>query len=146
MADLEFRVLGPLEVLRDGESMVLPPGLPRALLGRLLGSVNTVVATGQLIEDLCRHHPPSVPARRCGCTSRTSAVSSSPIGLPVLRRPSSSPDRPATPWQRRPDRSMRAGSSSWWAMVDAPSTRGPGDRSIDVVRHGTRPVAGPRTR
>ena len=58
MADLQFRLLGPLEVLRDGAAVVLPPGLPRALLARLLVSVNTAVATERLIEDLWRGNPP----------------------------------------------------------------------------------------
>jgi DNA-binding SARP family transcriptional activator len=58
MTDLQFRLLGPLEVLRDGASVVLPPGLPRALLARLLVSVNTAVATDRLIEDLWRGNPP----------------------------------------------------------------------------------------
>jgi DNA-binding SARP family transcriptional activator len=39
--------------------VAVPPGRPRALLGRLLVSVNTVVATDQLIEDLWRGDPPA---------------------------------------------------------------------------------------
>jgi DNA-binding SARP family transcriptional activator len=59
MGDLQFRLLGPLEVLRDGAPVALPPGLPRALVGRLLVSVNTAVATDRLIEDLWRGDPPA---------------------------------------------------------------------------------------
>jgi DNA-binding SARP family transcriptional activator len=57
-ADLEFRLLGPLEVFRNGASVALPPGLPRALLGRLLVSLNTAVAAERLINDLWRGNPP----------------------------------------------------------------------------------------
>jgi DNA-binding SARP family transcriptional activator len=59
MAGHEFRLLGPLEVVRDGEPVPIPPGRPRALLGRLLVDLNTVVATDQLIEDLWRGDPPA---------------------------------------------------------------------------------------
>ncbi|HEV3363492.1 MAG TPA: AfsR/SARP family transcriptional regulator, partial [Acidimicrobiia bacterium] len=59
MAGIEFRLLGPLEVLRDGAPVAVPPGRPRALLGRLLVSANTVVAADHLIEDLWRGDPPA---------------------------------------------------------------------------------------
>src|SRR5437763_5079054 len=58
MTDLEFRMLGPLEVLRHGEAVTLPPGLPRALLGLLLVHANTVVATDRLLSELWRGDPP----------------------------------------------------------------------------------------
>jgi DNA-binding SARP family transcriptional activator len=59
MAGIEFRLLGPLEVLRDGAPVAVPPGRPRALLGRLLVSANKVVAADHLIEDLWRGDPPA---------------------------------------------------------------------------------------
>jgi DNA-binding SARP family transcriptional activator len=59
MGELEFRLLGPLEVLRAGTPVAVPPGRPRVLLGRLLISINAPVATDQLIEDLWRGRPPA---------------------------------------------------------------------------------------
>jgi DNA-binding SARP family transcriptional activator len=58
MVDLEFRMLGPLEVCRGAEALPLPPGRPRALLGLLLVNANTVVTTDQLIDELWRGDPP----------------------------------------------------------------------------------------
>ena len=56
---VEFRVLGPLELVRDGEPVALGPGRPRALLAYLLVNANEVVPTERLIEDLWRGAPPS---------------------------------------------------------------------------------------
>jgi DNA-binding SARP family transcriptional activator len=49
---LEFRVLGPLEVVRDGEPVDLPGGKPRLLLAALLVNSNRVVSTDRLFEVL----------------------------------------------------------------------------------------------
>jgi DNA-binding SARP family transcriptional activator/class 3 adenylate cyclase len=57
-ADLEFSMLGPLEVRRGGDALLLPPGRPRALLALLLLRANTVVTTDQLIDELWRGDPP----------------------------------------------------------------------------------------
>jgi DNA-binding SARP family transcriptional activator len=59
MAELEFRWMGPLEVLRNGAPVVIPPGLPRALLGRLLVDANRVVAAETLIDELWNGEPPA---------------------------------------------------------------------------------------
>lgn len=58
MINLEFRMLGPLEVWRGEEPVLLPPGRPRALLGLLLVQANTVVTTDRLLEELWRGDPP----------------------------------------------------------------------------------------
>jgi DNA-binding SARP family transcriptional activator/class 3 adenylate cyclase len=58
MSELEFRMLGPLEVRRGGDVLPLPPGRPRALLALLLLRANTVVAADQLIDELWRGDPP----------------------------------------------------------------------------------------
>src|SRR5437588_534023 len=47
----DFRLLGPLEVRRNGELLALP-GKPRALLVRLLLDADRVVAAETLIESL----------------------------------------------------------------------------------------------
>ncbi len=52
MAALEFRVLGPLEVRRDGEVVPIPAPKQRALLGVLLLHANEPVAQEELIELL----------------------------------------------------------------------------------------------
>jgi basic membrane lipoprotein Med (substrate-binding protein (PBP1-ABC) superfamily)/DNA-binding SARP family transcriptional activator len=49
---LEFRILGPLEVLRDGERLDLGPPKQRALLVLLLLHANRVVPTDRILEDL----------------------------------------------------------------------------------------------
>src|SRR5262245_45924368 len=49
---MEFRVLGPLEVLSDGGPLQLGPPQQRALLALLLLSANQVVTTDRLAEEL----------------------------------------------------------------------------------------------
>src|SRR5215207_9813883 len=49
---LEFRMLGPLEVVRDGEPVDLPGGKARLLLAALLINPNRVVSTDRLFEVL----------------------------------------------------------------------------------------------
>jgi predicted ATPase len=51
-AQLELRVLGPLEVLRDGRPLPLAPRKQRALLTLLLLDANHVVSTDRLIDEL----------------------------------------------------------------------------------------------
>jgi DNA-binding SARP family transcriptional activator len=56
---IEFRILGPLEVIRDGR--VLPLGSPkqRALLALLLVHANETVSRDRLIEELWAENPPA---------------------------------------------------------------------------------------
>ncbi len=49
---MEFKVLGPLEVLSDGQPLQLGPPQQRALLALLLLNANQVVATDRLAEEL----------------------------------------------------------------------------------------------
>ena len=49
---MEFRILGPLEVLRDGHPLPIPGGRPRALLAMLMLGANRTVAREQLIDGL----------------------------------------------------------------------------------------------
>jgi DNA-binding SARP family transcriptional activator len=53
-----FRLLGPLEAVENGETVALPGGKPRALLGRLLLDPGRVVAAERLVEDLWGEAPP----------------------------------------------------------------------------------------
>jgi DNA-binding SARP family transcriptional activator len=49
---LEFRILGPLEVVRDGEPVSLGGAKQRSLLAILLLSANEVVSSDRLIDEL----------------------------------------------------------------------------------------------
>jgi YVTN family beta-propeller protein len=55
---VEFRVLGPLEVLEDGREIDLGGAKPRALLAVLLLDANSVVSTDRLIDALWGERPP----------------------------------------------------------------------------------------
>ena len=56
---LEVRVLGPLQVLRDGHAVDLGPPRQRALLAVLVLSANEVVSTERLIDQLWGERPPA---------------------------------------------------------------------------------------
>ena len=49
---LEFRLLGPVEVLRDGEPLKLGGARQRTLLAVLLIRVNELVTTTRLVQEL----------------------------------------------------------------------------------------------
>jgi DNA-binding SARP family transcriptional activator len=55
----DFRVLGPLEAVGDGEPVALPAGKPRALLARLLLDAPRVVGVETLIDALWGTCPPA---------------------------------------------------------------------------------------
>jgi DNA-binding SARP family transcriptional activator/ABC-type transport system substrate-binding protein len=55
---MEFRLLGPVEVLRDGRPVALGGAKPRALLGLLLLHANEVVSRDRLIDELWGDRPP----------------------------------------------------------------------------------------
>jgi DNA-binding SARP family transcriptional activator len=55
----EFRLLGPLEALIDGNPVNLAAAKPRALLALLLLNRNRVVATETLIDELWGEEPPA---------------------------------------------------------------------------------------
>ena len=60
---LEFRILGPLEVGRDGEPLELPAGKPRALLAVLLLHAGAVVSVDALVDELWGEQPPATAAK-----------------------------------------------------------------------------------
>jgi DNA-binding SARP family transcriptional activator len=55
---VEFRILGPLEVLANGQALDLGSQKQRALLAVLLLHANEVVSSDRLIEALWEHEPP----------------------------------------------------------------------------------------
>src|SRR5215216_933992 len=55
---LEFRVLGPLEVLEDGEPLALGGQKQRALLAVLLIEAGRVVSVDRIVDALWGEHPP----------------------------------------------------------------------------------------
>lgn len=55
---MEFRILGPTEVLDNGELVPLPRGRGRVLLGALLLRSGEVVSTDRLIDELWGETPP----------------------------------------------------------------------------------------
>ena len=60
---MEFRILGPLEVLEDGQALELGGQKQRALLAMLLLHANEVVSTDRLIEALWEQQPPETAAK-----------------------------------------------------------------------------------
>ena len=56
---MEFRILGPLEVLDGEQSVPLKGAKPRALLGVLLLHANEVVSTARLVDELWGERPPA---------------------------------------------------------------------------------------
>ena len=56
---IEIRLLGPLEVVKEGCSLALPHGKPSALLARLALEIDRVVATEALADSLWEGIPPA---------------------------------------------------------------------------------------
>src|SRR5215203_4378455 len=55
---LEFRILGPLEISRDGVAVELSGQRQRAVLALLLLNANHVVPTERLVDELWGENPP----------------------------------------------------------------------------------------
>ncbi|HET6683263.1 MAG TPA: BTAD domain-containing putative transcriptional regulator [Gaiella sp.] len=60
---MEFRILGPLDVVEDGRSLDLGGPKQRALLAALLLRANEVVSQDTLIDDLWGEAPPATAAK-----------------------------------------------------------------------------------
>ena len=60
---MEFRILGPLEVVADGRVVPLNAAKPRALLAILLLHANEPVSSDRLIDDLWAGRPPATAAK-----------------------------------------------------------------------------------
>src|SRR5713226_4258282 len=59
---MEFRILGPLEVVDDGDVLSVPGGKPRALLAALALSPGEAVSADRLIDVLWGEEPPETAA------------------------------------------------------------------------------------
>src|SRR5256885_6414539 len=60
---LEFRLLGPVEALVDGQPVPLPAAKPRALLAVLLLNRNRVVSVDRLVDELWGEKPPETATK-----------------------------------------------------------------------------------
>jgi DNA-binding SARP family transcriptional activator len=60
---MEFRILGPLEVVDEGRSLPLGGGRQRALLTALLLRANQVVSTDQLLDEVWSDESPASGVR-----------------------------------------------------------------------------------
>ena len=63
---MEYRILGPLELVDDGRPVVLSARKQRALLVRLLLRSNEVVSADALIDAVWGEQPPSSAAKLSG--------------------------------------------------------------------------------
>jgi DNA-binding SARP family transcriptional activator/tetratricopeptide (TPR) repeat protein len=59
---VEFRILGPLEVVENGTTIEVPPGKQRTLLAALLLSPNEIVSVERLIDAIWGAAPPGSAA------------------------------------------------------------------------------------
>jgi DNA-binding SARP family transcriptional activator len=60
---MEFRILGPLEALNDGDALPLGGSKQRALLALLLLHANEPLSTDRLIDELWGERPPATAAK-----------------------------------------------------------------------------------
>ena len=60
---MEFRILGPLEVVRDDESFVLGAAQQRALLAVLVLHRGEVVSIDRLVDELWGERAPATAAK-----------------------------------------------------------------------------------
>lgn len=108
--NVEFALLGPLEVRCDSGSIPLRRGRPRTLLISLLLRVGRVVPTDVLIDDVWREHPLSDPANalqsQVSYLRRVLRLTSHGVGSGASYQ-----CRGAMCWTSIPLRSMCAGSS-----------------------------------
>ena len=58
VSDLEFRVLGPVEAVREGDTLPLGGRQQQALLALLLLEPSRAVTVDRLVEELWHGHPP----------------------------------------------------------------------------------------
>jgi DNA-binding SARP family transcriptional activator len=72
-ADLEFRILGPLEVLADGSPMHAQGSKQRSLIAPLVLHANSVVSTDRLNDELWAGERP-VGRRSSGGTGAASLL------------------------------------------------------------------------
>jgi DNA-binding SARP family transcriptional activator len=79
-AVIEFRILGPLEVMADGSAPASLPAKPRALLAILLLNANQVVTADRLVAGLWGEEPPPSAAKLLqGYVSKLRSVLPEPL-------------------------------------------------------------------
>ena len=125
---MEFRILGPLEVVEDGRRLDLGGPKQRALLAALLLRANEVVSQDALIDDLWGESPPATAAKTLQAyVSRLRKALADAEGEPatarlethghgyVLRIAPESLDAAVvpTPGSRRDDRRSAGTTRSW---------------------------------
>ena len=60
---MEFRVLGPIEIIEDGRALALGTGRQLALVALLIVNRNTVVPTDRIVDELWGDSPPPTAAK-----------------------------------------------------------------------------------
>src|SRR5438067_2255777 len=92
-AAISYRLLGPLEVERDGRVLKVPGSRVRALLALLLLHANRHLARDQLIDELAAGTCPATPETPCRCIFRGCAQSSARTRSGATRPATKSPVR-----------------------------------------------------
>src|SRR4051794_27659043 len=82
---MEYRILGPLEVLDAGRSMPLGGGKQRALLATLLLSANEAVSGDRLVDEIWGERPPETASKLV--QGYVSGLRKSPGNVIVTRPP-----------------------------------------------------------
>ena len=105
---MEYRILGPLELVDDGRPVVLSARKQRALLVRLLLRSNEVVSADALIDAVWGEQPPSSAAKlvqvyvsQLRRTLGDAAIETRPAGLRDARRARAARRRPLRAAARR---------------------------------------------
>ena len=75
---MEFGILGPLEVRRDGVPLEIAGTRQRAVLAVLLLNANRVVAAERLLDDIWGEDQPSAGGTALRVASRSFAARSGP--------------------------------------------------------------------
>ena len=78
---MEFRILGPLEALEDGERVALGGSKRRAVLALLLLHAGETLTTDHLVDELWGEQQPTAAAKTAMVTSRLNTLLSIPMLL-----------------------------------------------------------------
>ena len=104
---MEFRVLGPLEVIQDGRAVPVRGSRRRLLLATLLVHRNLVVTVDRLVDVLFADDPPDRAV-----STRAELRVPAPARSGRQRGSVATPDPVATCWSSTPTTSTPSGSSS----------------------------------